>query len=102
MSELYMPIKIYIRRNSDGVIRHYDTDLNGNVKDDGSFEPFVWEEGNFACDCNRRLFFERAINSNYDDDIDNDCGSTAYSVQITDKNGTILYDEFAYKLSEGE
>lgn len=28
---------------------------------DGSRSSFMWLEGNFACDCNRRLEFDRAM-----------------------------------------
>ena len=40
---------------------------------------FLWSEGNYACDCNRALFFARAANG---EDIDHPCGSTRYHVRI--------------------
>lgn len=53
---------------------------------------FIWSEGNFACDCNRALFFEEAIGN---DDPDRECGSEAYTVRIVAPNGDVLYDEGA-------
>lgn len=100
MNDVSIPINIYIRRNSDMLVMHYDApDIVGFI-DDGSFNEFIWSDGNFACDCNRRLFFERALDANYDDDIDYDCGSDKYAVRITDKSDNVLYDEFELKLSE--
>jgi hypothetical protein len=46
---------------------------------DGGGTMWLWTDGNFCCDCNRYLFFQRAANK---DEIDDDCrcGDSAYSV----------------------
>jgi hypothetical protein len=33
---------------------------------DGDCEiPYIWEEGNYACDCNRALFIQRCCDENF-------------------------------------
>ena len=92
-----IPCKVYIRRNADGVIRCYE-DLDWH--EDSDYPAFIWEEGNFACDCNRYLFFCRAANepeTEYDESDENSehrCGDDRYSVRITDVNGKELYSDF--------
>lgn len=52
---------------------------------------FIWEEGNYSCDCNRRLFFERAKGN--DPGLNQPCGETRYSVLGYDRiTGSILFD----------
>lgn len=47
---------------------------------------YIWEEGNFSCDCNRAIFF---------DDEDEKCGETRYRVQlINNDDGGVFYSEF--------
>lgn len=72
-----------IRRNSDGIIRCYPTTWDW-------YGDFIWEEGNFACDCNRGDFFAKAGD---EEDSDHECGDGDYSVFITDKNGVVLYKD---------
>lgn len=40
---------------------------------------YWWSEGNFGCDCNRRILFYRAKGVPYED-IETQCGDTGYSV----------------------
>ena len=79
-----MMLVITIRRASDGVERTYSDD---SPWDAGS--EFMWSDGgNYGCDCNRALFFCRAAG---EDDIDIDCGDSAYRVRICDENGNELF-----------
>lgn len=88
MSLVERPITVKIRDNSTGeIVDHADT---GSFED-GEFQDFLWSEGNYACDCNRTLFFYRA--KGLDDPDDEQCGEEAYSIQII-CDGTIVYDEF--------
>ena len=69
-----MKIAVHIRRNSNGVVRTHVSewdDLHG-------FE-WQWTEGNYGCDCNRELFFDRA-SGDEDSSDDCQCGETAYTV----------------------
>ena len=84
---------IDIKRNVDGVIRRYGP---MDWHDDAECPEWIWWEGNFACDCNRDLFFGRAANPVYDSDDDEDakCGCERYSVHIVGADGKVLYDEW--------
>lgn len=77
-------ILITIRKNSTGEQRQYadDQEWDGN---------FIWSEGNFGCDCNRHLFFERASGKECDDDFP--CGTTEYTVISIIRDGEVLYEE---------
>lgn len=83
-----MPREIFnvrIRRNVDGVIHEDKQDLPV------PFSDFIWADGNYACDCNRELFFFRAVG---EEDPDNACSHDRYSVQIVDRAGNIVYSDF--------
>lgn len=51
---------------------------------------FLWEEGNYACDCNRELFFARVAG---EPDPDGECGNERFEVWIDDTRGNSLYDD---------
>lgn len=84
-----MNLKLEIRRNSDGVIA---TDLWTDWTHHGDY---WWEEGNASCDCNRGLFFCRALDI---DGVEHQCGEGAYSVRLSDNDtGEVLYNELEKK-----
>jgi len=86
------PCKVYIRRNSDGLIRCYE-ELDWH--EDSEYPYFIWSEGNFACDCNRYLFWCRAADEpESEDGPEHRCGYERYSVRITDLDGKEFYSEF--------
>lgn len=64
---------------------------------DGEFSDFVWTEGNFACDCNRFLFFQYANGLGVDevDDEDGPCGDGRYLILslVDADSGRVLYSE---------
>ncbi len=51
---------------------------------------WLWEDGNYACDCNRELFF---CNAGDEEDPELPCSSDRYTVRITDPRGEELYDD---------
>jgi hypothetical protein len=51
---------------------------------------FIWTEGNYACDCNRGLFFERAANPEYDGDPE--CGHDKYVLESVDVDGVRIIE----------
>lgn len=63
---------VAIRLNATGEVRMYRYDM---AWDDGAH--WMWTDGNFACDCNRDLFFRRAV-GDYDWPEDLPCGSAKY------------------------
>ena len=61
-------------------------------KQHGYIDPYMWAEGNYGCDCNRQLFFERA-NGAIPEWDDFSCGNERYKVNLeVDKE--IVYREF--------
>jgi len=58
----------------------YDTD-------DPDADLYIWDEGNYACDCNRALFVARAKGRK---DPNLQCGSGRFLVCIRGKDGKLL------------
>lgn len=104
-----MKIDVHITRVETGETRVYHDDfewtgyspeqfpwMDDHSPDVGA--KFQWAEGNYSCDCNRVLFFERVINPQYDtaEDDPNDvpCGEGLFRVKIVE-HGTdrIIYEE---------
>jgi hypothetical protein len=63
--------KVLLRCNATGEERWA---VMGGVWDEAA--EFMWTEGNFGCDCNRHLFFERAAGRETAED--RKCGEDAY------------------------
>lgn len=79
-----------IRDNATGIVSEYQNDA---ILTDGDAEPsaYIWEDGNYSCDCNRRLFFARAAR----EDEDLKCSDGLYSVRVRNKrSGRVFYSEF--------
>ena len=87
----WVPIVAHIRENATGKIRTYSID--GVLEDGAEFvSTFIWEHGNYSCDCNRELFFGYA---NDEDEKDVVCGDYRYSVNLEDpKTGAVFYREY--------
>jgi hypothetical protein len=94
-----------IRDNSTGEIHESDDTL---MLEPGEERPgdFLWSEGNFACDCNRKILWGRYVGVEYEDEEDADgnwtnltpCGDGGFSVQLVNPaDGVALYDEFEEK-----
>lgn len=79
-------INVEMRRNSDGKIAKY---TDGCEWDSGY--DFMWSFGNYSCDCNRYLFFMRAVGEDEGKLIDDRCADGGYPVRITDDAGKLLY-----------
>ena len=83
-----------IRDNETGEIREYETK---EILDIGCKYPsvFNWKENNYACDCNRRLFFKEVKNEATEEDWNVKCTDGKYSVNLRNKkNGKVYYREF--------
>src|SRR4249919_410091 len=87
---------VAIRRNADGEVRVYRC---REARDKGKTEwsDYIWSDGNFACDCNRYDFFERAGGREPEDEESENvpCGDTAFTIlSIKDvETGELLYSE---------
>lgn len=73
-----------LRRNSDSVERVLPHENEWR-------DAYLWADGNYSCDCNRHLFFERS--SGNDPEVDSGtCGDqVAYSLRVTDADGKVLH-----------
>lgn len=74
-----MSYTVAIRKNETGEVRTASYDFDFNL--------FWWTDGNFACDCNRYLEFERAGGHEPTDDEDDrlgGCGHERYTVLYAD------------------
>jgi hypothetical protein len=82
---------IAIIRASDGrmAIWHEDYDT---AKWDRDTAQFCWQEGNFACDCNRHMFFEEA-DGREDDDIPCSHGLYIVPVLVWDDGQVMMVDQ---------
>lgn len=77
--EWMVRVQIRLRRASDGAEVELDGSCGYPADEDGdvSGPRYMWAFGNYACDCNRHLFFERALGNEPDDET---CGHGAYEV----------------------
>lgn len=83
----------HIRNNATGEIRKHPDNA---IIETGESEPsdYMWSEGNYACDCNRGLFFGYAVGLKYEE-IPHACGDGAFSVNVENpETGEIFYREF--------
>jgi hypothetical protein len=94
MPELDKPVPaiLEVRRNRDGAIRR-------DPKPHDYYGDFIWSEGNFGCDCNRYLFWCRAIGESEDDENERRCGNERYSIRLTSLDGRVLYDELSVSVA---
>ena len=84
-------VTVEIARVSDGLMRAMRDELV--LDDDGKPDAWVWSDGNYQCDCNRQIFFERAGGSAVDSLVHFECGDSRYLVRVMLDDGTVLYDE---------
>lgn len=76
-----MPCKIHIHDTVSGGVVIYDEDRDWPGAD------FHWTEGNYACDCNRGIFFLGPENA------DHVCGESRYWIEVFSLTGDLLYSE---------
>lgn len=83
---------VVLQRKSDGMVRLYP------VEDKWSeLTEFMWSEGNYACDCNRKLFFARTAGEPDPPEKDLPCtpctGDEEYIVLWVIENDVVVYSE---------
>lgn len=76
----------------------YDIDTNDIEEWHDSWQSaysFIWEDGNYSCDCNRALFFERAKIGDKDAWPEVPCGHELYRLDklVVRETGEIVYSE---------
>ncbi len=57
------------------------------------FDDYIWSEGNYACDCNRALFFAAAAGEERDDSINCSDGRFVIAAIKDRATGALLYTE---------
>ena len=88
------PIRVYIRENATGEIRERD-DFTLNL---GNYPLsdclFIWQDGNYACDCNREIFFKEAGGEEINRDEIDCVPEGRYSIKIENiETGEEYYNE---------
>lgn len=87
-----MIYRVQIREEKTGVVRCLDDPRVCGAEDDTT--KFLWSEGNYSCDCNRRLLFDRAAGCEDDASWAVPCTDGLFSVRVTRADGSVLYSEF--------
>lgn len=71
-------------------VRNYEGEVR-SFEDPHEYFEFMWNEGNYACACNRALFFARAGG---EPDPHVSCTAVPYAVRISE-GGIVVHDEFS-------
>ena len=83
-----MAFLVYIRRNETREVRCC-REFTGDARWCEWDGEYMWADGNYSCDCNRELFFDRAGGDAGEGP--HACTDGQYSVMITDMAGKLLY-----------
>lgn len=82
---------VKIKNNNTGEVRKFEDELNFD-EETNTPSTWMWEEGNYSCDCNRSLFFNRAGN---EDDGNHECSEGEFSANIYNiVDNSLIYEEF--------
>lgn len=85
---------LVIRRNADGAVSRHSFELDYDPDIDAErFSSYIWLEGNYACDCNRKLFFERGHGRDDGITLDaSECGDHGYTLVSVDVDGVRIIE----------
>lgn len=90
-TNMWIKIVALIRDNQSQEIIEFPCD---SIWDEKSSQPslFIWEEGNFSCDCNRAIFWNQVSKNKRSED----CGHKRFPVNLKNpKTGEIFYREYS-------
>ena len=82
----------HIRKNSTGEVREYPTEETFGWSDDAPGR-YMWEMGNFSCDCNRHIFWLRSGGNDTEAATEVGCSEGKFSVNLQNP----VTKEFFYK-----
>lgn len=90
--ETWFPADVYIRQVSTGEVRVY---RSHEIAINGQWSPFIWEDGNLSCDCNRFLFFKTAGEEDISFTMDIECTDGLFRIEkiIHVLTGEVIYEE---------
>ena len=87
-----MKVFAYITRVKTGEVRKYEDPWEETGQDPDHWFSYQWTDGNYGCDCNRRLFFHRAAGEREPAVVP--CGTTRYRVKLVDAAyERVIFDE---------
>lgn len=85
---------VQIKHVATGEVVEFTHPLTYN-EETKTFEYFVFEDGNFACDCNRAIFFDRYSGREVKDLDTYECSVGVYRVNLINPDtGEVFYREF--------
>jgi len=85
-------VSVALQEVSSGRIVRY-LDKYPDEEDVKHLIQYMWEEGNYSCNCNRHSFFERALRGDPDyNPVSHECGDGAYKAFIV-VDGEVLLDD---------
>jgi hypothetical protein len=85
-------VDVHIRHVESGVTRVYRSEEFLFPNDNGEWSCFNWSDNNYACDCNRALFWSRAGS---EEDLEIPCSDRKYRVDaiVRVSDGEKLYED---------
>lgn len=91
--DIQIMIIVTIRKNETGEAVTFDDYILWRPDDGDEIRTFIWEEGNYSCDCNREIFFEREMGRDLDFEPEC-CTDGRFSVSLANKfEGRVFYTE---------
>lgn len=81
-----MIFKVKIRNNTTSEIREIEQEF-----EDIALAEYMYSDGSYSCDCNRRKFFERVNGVELDE---SNCSDNLFDVQLLLENGKEIYSDF--------
>lgn len=87
-----IPVSITILDTQTKQTRIYNT-TDFIDKETNTWNDYIWSDGNYACDCNRALFWNRAEPNS--EQLNDDCGDERFVIlSIIDlRDNSVLYSE---------
>ena len=90
--EITVAVDVHIKCVATGVVRVYRSHER-LYPEDPHPDVFIWEDGGYNCDCNRKLFFLRAADEPEPDAMQ--CTNNSFKVRLVNPaTGWCYYSEF--------
>lgn len=91
-----MKYEAHITKAETGETRISHKQLDDPTYENGSEYPdgflYIWEEGNYCCDCNRELFWLRAGKSHEKHEAHVKCSNGRFKVRLVVEGKTVYED----------
>lgn len=88
-------LQVILRNNDTKELRLYEHE-DFDAMDGREFNDYIWREGNYGCDCNRELFWERAIEMP-EEQVQTlhvaNCNDGGYTIMAIFRKGRQVYGE---------